>query len=128
MNPAAQLPAALPFFLLAAGAQPPPPDAADAPARTTAGPIARPMVVEIAKDTYFIDEFGMDAQYLVVVEKRALAIDTGTGFYGYKALIERLTELPYDVVVTHGHPGQAGGMGQLDEAHMRASGERGPRP
>jgi glyoxylase-like metal-dependent hydrolase (beta-lactamase superfamily II) len=89
-----------------------------AAARTTAGPITRPMVVEIAKDTYFINEFGMDAQYLVAGEKRALVIDTGTGFYDMKELIGRLTSLPYDVVVTHGHPDHAGGVGQFDTVYM----------
>lgn len=107
---------ALPLLLLVMRAQPPAP--ANAPPRTTAGPITRPMVVEIAKDTYFINEFGMDAQYLVIGEKRALAIDTGTGFYDYKALIERLTHLPYDVVVTHGHPDHAGGVGQFDVVYL----------
>jgi len=76
------------------------------------------MVVEIAKDTYFINEFGMDAQYLIVGEKRALAIDTGTGFYDYKALIQRLTKLPYDVVLTHGHPDHAGGVGQFEQVYI----------
>jgi len=32
-------------------------------------------------------------QYLLVGEKRALAIDAGSGFYDYKALIEKLTSL-----------------------------------
>ncbi len=112
------------LHLTAAGAEaqpapkgPAPDTPAPAP-RTTAGPITRPIVVEIAKDTYFINEFGMDAQYLVVGEKRALAIDTGSGFYDYKSLIEKLTRLPYDVVVTHGHPDHAGGIGQFDVVYM----------
>lgn len=99
-----------------AGAQGPPPG--NSVPRTTAGPITRPVVIEIAKDTYFINEFGMDAQYVVVGEKRALAIDTGTGFYDQKAMIERLTKLPYDVVLTHGHPDHAGGIGQFDVVYM----------
>jgi hydroxyacylglutathione hydrolase len=112
----------------AAAQQPPPSSSAPAGAqnpqpgnpapRTTAGPITRPVVIEIAKDTYFINEFGMDAQYVVVGEKRALAIDTGTGFYDQKAMIERLTKLPYDVVLTHGHPDHAGGIGQFDVVYM----------
>jgi len=101
---------------LPAGAQSPPPG--NPAPRTTAGPITRPVVIEIAKDTYFINEFGMDAQYVVVGEKRALAIDTGTGFYDQKAMIERLTKLPYDVVLTHGHPDHAGGIGQFDVVYM----------
>ncbi len=97
------------------GAQPAPDNS---PPRTTAGPITRPMIIEIAKDTYFINEFGMDAQYLVVGEKRALIIDAGTGFYDQKAMIERLTKLPYDVVLTHGHPDHAGGIGQFDTVYV----------
>ena len=100
-----------------AAAQPP----ADRPApaaRTTTGPVTRPMIVEIAKDTYFINEFGMDAQYVIVGEKRALVIDTGAGFYDMKAMIEVLTKLPYDVAITHGHPDHAGGRGQFDTVYM----------
>ena len=78
--------------------------------RTTAGPITRPMVIVIADNTYFINEFGLDAQYLLVGTKRALLIDVGSGFYDIKSTIAKLTDLPYDVVITHGHPDHAGGM------------------
>jgi hydroxyacylglutathione hydrolase len=86
--------------------------------RTMAGPITRPMLIEIAPATYFINEFGMDAQYLVVGQKRALVIDTGSGFYDLKGLVENMTKLPYDVVVTHGHPDHAGAVGQFDTIYM----------
>src|SRR5215831_3017273 len=86
--------------------------------RATAGPITRPIIMEIAYNTYFINEFGMDAQYLIVGTKRALAIDSGTGFYDYKGTIEKLTKLPYDVAITHGHPDHAGGIGQFDTVYM----------
>jgi len=86
--------------------------------RTQAGPITRPMVVEIAPDTYFLNEFGMDSQYVLVGKTRALAIDTGTGFYDYKGTIQKLTQLPYDVAVTHGHPDHAGGIGQFDTVYL----------
>ncbi len=86
--------------------------------RTTAGPITRPMIVEIAYNTYFFNEFGMDSQYLLVGSDRALLIDTGSGFYDLKGTVEKLTKLPYDVVVTHGHPDHAGGIGQFDTVWM----------
>jgi hydroxyacylglutathione hydrolase len=82
------------------------------------GPITRPMIIEIAKNTYFINEFGMDSIYFVVGEKRALAIDTGSGFCDLKGIFKRLTDLPYDVVITHGHPDHAGGMGQFDVVYL----------
>jgi hydroxyacylglutathione hydrolase len=86
--------------------------------RSTEGPITRPQIIEIAYNTYFINEFGMDSQYVVVGKTRALAIDTGSGFYDYKGTIAKLTTLPYDVVVTHGHPDHAGGIGQFDVVYM----------
>lgn len=83
--------------------------------RTKAGPITRPMIVEIAYKTYLLNEFGMDSQYLLVGTKRALLIDTGSGFYDIKGTIRKLTDLPYDVAITHGHPDHAGGMREFPE-------------
>lgn len=81
--------------------------------RTQAGPITHPILMEIADNTYFLNEFGMDAQYLLIGTKRALLIDTGSGFYDLKGTVEKLTSLPYDVAITHGHPDHAGGMRQF---------------
>ncbi len=78
--------------------------------RTKAGPITHPMIIEIAYDTYLLNEFGMDSQYLLVGTKRALLIDTGSGFYDLKSTIRKITDVPYDVAITHGHPDHAGGM------------------
>ena len=82
------------------------------------GPITKPVIIEIGPKTYFINEFGMNAMYLVVGEKRALAIDAGTGFCDFKGIIESLTKLPYDVAITHGHPDHVGGVGQFDEIYI----------
>lgn len=82
------------------------------------GPITKPVIIEIAPKTYFINEFGMNAMYLIVGEKRALAIDAGSGFCDFKGIIESLTKLPYDVAITHGHPDHVGGAGQFDEIYI----------
>jgi len=82
------------------------------------GPITRPMVVEIAKNTYFINEFGMDALYVLIGQESALLIDAGTGFYDFKSIVEKLTDLPYKVVITHGHPDHAGGINQFDTIYI----------
>lgn len=82
------------------------------------GKIRRPMVVEIAPKTYFINEYGFDSQYILVGEERALVIDTGCSFYDMKALVGKLTDKPYDVVVTHFHPDHAGGIKQFDEVYI----------
>jgi len=82
------------------------------------GPITRPMIVEIAPNTYFINEYGMNSMYLIVGQTRALAVDCGSRFCDFKGIIESLTDLPYDVAITHGHPDHAGGMGQFDVVYM----------
>ncbi len=82
------------------------------------GKIGRPMVVEIAPKTYFINEFGFDAQYVLIGDERALVIDTGCGFYDIDTLVRRLTDKPYDVVITHMHPDHAGGMKQFKEVYV----------
>jgi hydroxyacylglutathione hydrolase len=84
----------------------------------TPGPITKPVIIEIAPNTYFINEFGMNAMYLIVGQQRALAIDAGTGFCDFKGIIESLTRLPYDVALTHGHPDHAGGIGQFDVVYI----------
>ena len=61
-------------------------------------------VTEIAKDTWVINEAGMTAMFLLKGTERALLIDTGVGMTDLKKLISWLTPLPYDVVLTHGHP------------------------
>jgi glyoxylase-like metal-dependent hydrolase (beta-lactamase superfamily II) len=75
----------------------------------------KPFVIEIAKDTYAVNEFGMDAIYLCIGRDRALLIDTGTGTFDLKALTEQLTDKPYDVILTHGHVDHAGGIDQFEK-------------
>lgn len=85
---------------------------------TRPGPITRPIIVEIAYNTYFINEFGMNAMYLLIGQKSALVIDAGTGFCDFKGIIENLTDLPYQVALTHGHPDHAGGINQFDTVYV----------
>ena len=79
--------------------------------------IKMPFVSEIAPDTFVINEFGLAAMYLVVGEKRALLVDTGCGVSDVKGLVERLTDKPYDVFLTHGHLDHAGGVGAFDKIY-----------
>lgn len=75
-------------------------------------------VCEIARGTYVINEAGMAAMYLAVGEERALLIDTGVGMTDLKAVIASLTDLPYDVVLTHGHMDHIGGAAQFEEVYI----------
>ena len=43
-------------------------------------PIQKPIVSEIAPKTYVINEFGLDAMFLIEGSQRALVLDTGSGF------------------------------------------------
>ncbi len=77
----------------------------------------RPFVAEIAYQTYAINEHGMDALFLLVGTEKALLIDTGTGVVDLPALLRSLTDKPVQVVLTHGHPDHAGGMGWFDQVY-----------
>lgn len=82
-------------------------------------PIEKPIVTEIAKDTFLINEFGLDVMFLLRGEQRALLIDTGSGIFGLKELVEKLRRgLPLTVALTHGHVDHAGGIRQFDEVYV----------
>ena len=80
--------------------------------------IRHPLIHEISKDTYLINEFGLDNHYVLVGSERSLLIDAGMGYYDLKALVESLTDKPYDVVITHAHPDHAGMMHQFDQVYL----------
>jgi hydroxyacylglutathione hydrolase len=117
--PAGAPPASAVAGVVPAPALTPPTGAGSAP--NTTGPLNKPMIASIGTGVWFINEFGADSIYVVVGDRRALVIDTGSGFFDLKALVETLTKLPYDVVVTHGHPDHAGGIGQFDTVHIGAA-------
>lgn len=59
--------------------------------------------------------------YLVEGSRRAALIDTGYGLGDLKAYVERMTDKPYDVLITHGHVDHAGGAGQFDHVYMNSA-------
>ena len=78
----------------------------------------KPFVLEIAKNTYAINEFGLVTMYLLVGEESALLIDTGCGACDLKGLVAELTDKPYQVVLTHGHLDHSGGVEAFDEVYL----------
>lgn len=61
-------------------------------------------VTSIDRETYCIEEDGgIVYGYLLLGSSRAALIDTGVGLLDYKAVTEQLTDLPVDVINTHGH-------------------------
>ena len=80
--------------------------------------IKEPMVMEIAKNTFAINEFGLSACYFLVGEERALLIDTACGLSDLKGIAASLTDKPYDVVLTHGHLDHVGGIGAFTDVYL----------
>lgn len=56
--------------------------------------------------------------YLIEGKERAVLLDTGFGYGDLKAFVEELTQLPYEVVLTHGHPDHAGGSVQFEKVYL----------
>ncbi len=76
-----------------------------------------PQVAEIGYNTFVINEYGLNAMFLLVGEEKALLIDTGTGVFDLPLLLKTLTDKPVQVVLTHGHPDHAGAIGWFDEVY-----------
>lgn len=82
---------------------------------TTAHPI-----IEIAKNTYEIDEFDCGSIFVLVGEEKAMVIDTGSGIGDLPAVIAKITDKPIVLVITHAHGDHTGGLGWFDEYYMSA--------
>lgn len=77
-----------------------------------------PSVSEIAYNTFCINEYRMDAMFLLVGTEKALLIDTGTGVFDLPMLLRTLTDKPVMVAITHGHVDHAGGAGWFDKVYL----------
>ena len=75
-------------------------------------------IKEIAPNTYEIGEFDCASIFLIIGRERALLIDTGIGIGDLKGLVEKLTDKPITLVLTHGHVDYIGGMAWFDEAYL----------
>jgi len=81
-------------------------------------PINTPVVIEIDRKTWLIQEYGMDCCYALLGDHSGLLIDTGCGRMPVRKLAERLFEgRSYDVVLTHGHSHHAGGAKQFEAVY-----------
>lgn len=59
-------------------------------------------------------------QFLVIGEERALLFDAGFADSGVLETVRALTELPIDVVMTHGDPDHSGGLADFGSCRMNA--------
>lgn len=62
-----------------------------------------------------------ELMYLLQGEARALLMDTSVGVYGLRAIVDSLTDLPYDVVITHGHIDHAMGAPEFKDKKIYMS-------
>ena len=56
--------------------------------------------------------------YLIKGADKACLVDTGWGIGDLKGYVETLTDLPYFVIISHGHVDHANGAGLFDEVYM----------
>ena len=75
-------------------------------------------VVEIAKDTYEIDEFDCGSIFVLVGADKAMVIDTGSGIGDLRGVIANITDKPIVLVITHAHGDHVGGLGWFDDYYM----------
>ncbi len=80
--------------------------------------IRQPLIHEIAKDTWLINEFGLNNMYILKGTERSLVIDAGMGYCDFRAIVESLVDNPYDVLITHAHPDHVGMMHQFGRVYI----------
>ena len=75
-------------------------------------------VNKIDSGVYIIETTDMTTMYVVVGEKRALLIDTGTKVDSLDKVVRHITDKPFDVVITHNHVDHAGNIRFFPEVYM----------
>jgi glyoxylase-like metal-dependent hydrolase (beta-lactamase superfamily II) len=80
--------------------------------------IKKPLICEIAKDTWLIDEFGCNNMYILKGRDKSLVIDAGMGYCNFREIVESLVGKDYYVAITHADPDHIGMMHQFDKIYM----------
>ena len=75
-------------------------------------------VEKVADKTWAIRDKTQVACYLVEGEEKALLIDTCWGFGNLVELVQSITLLPVNVVITHGHPDHVCGAFQFSDLYI----------
>ena len=81
-------------------------------------PISKPIIVQVAKGVYAVNEYGLDSVFVVEGSKSALVIDLGIGCCDLRSIIEDITNLPYEIVLTHGHLDHVGSWDQFERVYL----------
>ena len=72
-------------------------------------------MVQFEKGTWEIDEFDCASLFLLEGTEKAMLIDCGMGIGDLRGAVERITDKPLIVVITHGHIDHTGNARQFDE-------------
>lgn len=75
-------------------------------------------VKQINDHIWLLNEQDESTGYLVVGEKKALMVDSMIGYENLKELTSQLTDLPVEVVNTHGHPDHIYGNAYFEKAYI----------
>ena len=79
------------------------------------------MTWKINEDTYVLNFMGgSQNMYLLLGEEKALLIDTGWGAGNLRGLVEKLTDKPVEVILTHGHLDHSGGNGEWEKVMIHS--------
>lgn len=70
---------------------------------------------QLIPNTYQITEAGSIHTYLLLGSEKALLIDTGNGAGNLREIVEQITSLPVEPVITHRHSDHIGGGGWFDQ-------------
>lgn len=73
---------------------------------------------KITEHIYRIKGVGDVAVYFIVGSKKGALIDTGYGVGSLKNYIDTTFNIPYDVIITHGHVDHASGAEEWKEVYM----------
>jgi len=81
-------------------------------------------VERLEGDTWAVSEYGHWEEthcYLLAGRERAVLIDTGLGVAPIRPVVEKLTDLPVTVLLTHAHWDHIGGLGEFGDGVCHVS-------
>ncbi len=73
---------------------------------------------KLSKHITEITDITMSRFFLIEGAQKALLVDTGVGLGAVKNYVDSLTNLPYNVICTHGHVDHVGGAVCFDEIYL----------